>query len=117
MILCLSVQPAEAKRKHYEKWYQMRWCAEHRGKTEVSLPDRTRCDCETETHAIEFDFGSKWAEAIGQALYYSLQLRKPAGVVLILESEEDYKYWVRLNTTVEYFSLPVTVWEIKNLDP
>jgi hypothetical protein len=38
----------------------------HRGQVEVVLPDGTRCDCLTETHAIEFDFGRGWGEAIGQ---------------------------------------------------
>lgn len=116
VILSLSAQPVDAKRKQYEKWYQMQWCAEHNGKTEVWLPDRTRCDCETATHAIEFDFGSKWAEAIGQALYYSVHLNKPAGVVLILERKEDYRYWNRLKTTVEHFNLPLTTWKIENFD-
>jgi len=27
---------------------------------EVALPDGTRCDCVTDTHAIEFDFGGTW---------------------------------------------------------
>ena len=47
-----------AKREHPEKWYQKRWCREQGGQMEVVLPDKTRCDCVTDTHAIEFDFGS-----------------------------------------------------------
>jgi hypothetical protein len=27
------------------------------GRVEVVLPDGTRCDCVTDTHAIEFEFG------------------------------------------------------------
>ena len=76
------------------------------------MPDRTRCDCLTQTHAIEFDFGSKWAEAIGQSLYYSLQTGKRAGIVLILEKSKDYRYWMRLNTTIEHFDLPIDTWKI-----
>jgi hypothetical protein len=72
-----------AKREHPEKWYQERWCREQGGQIEVVLPDRTRCDCVTDTHAIEFDFGNKWTEAVGQSLYYSLQPGKKAGIVLI----------------------------------
>jgi len=113
-LLSVLAQSADAKHKQHEKWYQKQWCSEHRGKTEVVLSDRTRCDCETETHAIEFDFGSKWSEAVGQALYYSFQLNKPAGVVLILESKKDYTYWVRLNTTIEHFQLPITTWKVEN---
>jgi len=44
-----------AKREHPEKWYQEKWCEEHKGQVEVVLPHGTRCDCLTDTHAIEFD--------------------------------------------------------------
>jgi len=53
-----------AKRKYPEKWYQKKWCEEQKGRVEVVLPDGTRCDCVTATHAIEFDLGSNWAEVI-----------------------------------------------------
>ena len=46
-----------AKREHPERWYQKKWCEEQKGKVEVVLPDGTRSDCVTDTHAIEFDFG------------------------------------------------------------
>jgi hypothetical protein len=104
-----------AKRENPEKWYQEKWCEAHEGEVEVVLPDGTRCDCVTDTHAIEFDFGSKWAEAIGQSAYYSLQTDKKAGIVLILETLKDRKYWIRLNTTIEHFNLLIDTWSIENL--
>lgn len=76
------------------------------------LPDRTRCDCLTSTYAVEFDFGNKWAEAIGQALHYAIQTGKKAGIVLILEKEKDRKYWIRLNTIIQYYDLPIDTWQI-----
>lgn len=109
-LLLSTVLLCAATHRNPEKYYQEKWCKEHNGKTEVVLPDRTRCDCVTETHAIEFDFGNKWAEAIGQSLYYSLQTGKKAGIVLILEEESDYKYWIRLNTTIDHFKIPIDVW-------
>ena len=45
------------KREHPEKWHQQKWCEAHEGQVEVVLPDGTRCDCVTDSHAIEFDFG------------------------------------------------------------
>ncbi len=101
-----------AKREHPEKWYQERWCREQGGQIEVVLPDKTRCDCVTDTHAIEFDFGNKWTEAVGQSLYYSLQPGKKAGVVLILENVKDRKYLIRLKTTIEHFDLPIDTWNV-----
>ena len=76
------------------------------------LPDGTRCDCVTATHAVEFDFGSKWTEAVGQSIYYSLQTKKKAGIVLILEAVKDRKYWIRLNTIIEYYDLPIDIWSV-----
>ena len=73
--------------------------------------DKTRCGCATSSHAIEFDFGPKWAESIGQALYYSIQTRKKVGIVLILEKPGDYKYWIRLNTVIDHFRLPIDTWK------
>ncbi len=101
----------QAAAKHPEKWYQQKWCKEHGGKAEVRLPDGTRCDCIIETHSIEFDFGKKWAESIGQSLYYSLQTGKKAGVVLIVEDPGDYKYWLRLNSTIEHHGLKIDTWK------
>jgi hypothetical protein len=68
----------------------------------------------TESHAIEFDFGNNWGESIGQSMYYSLQTGKKAGVVLIIEKPKDQKYWIRLNTTIEHFNLPIDIWSIGN---
>ena len=103
-----------AQREHPEKWYQERWCREQGGQVEVVLTDGTRCDCVTATHAIEIDFGNKWAEAIGQSAYYSLQTEKRAGIVLILESVKDRKYLIRLNTTIDHFDLPIDIWSFGN---
>jgi len=111
LIIILFTPMANGKKLHYERWYQERWCAANGGQTEVVFPDRTRCDCVTGSHAIEFDFGKKWAESIGQALYYSIQTGKRAGVVLILEKDSDYKYWIRLNTIIEHFKLPIDTWK------
>lgn len=94
-----------------EKDYVKEWC-ESRGQQEVVLPDKTRCDCVTDTHAIEFDFGKKWTEAVGQSLYYSLQTGKRAGIVLILETKADRKYLIRLSSTIQNFNLPIDVWTV-----
>lgn len=100
-----------------ERYYQEKWCKENGGQVEVVMPDKTRCDCLTATHAIEFDFGKKWAEAIGQSLNYALQTNKKAGIVLILKKDSDYKYWIRLNSIIKYFNLPITTELIKPQKP
>jgi len=110
-IIIVSACMASAKRLHHEKFYQERWCEANGGQTEVVFPDKTRCDCVTREHAIEFDFGTKWAESIGQALYYSIQTGKKAGIVLILEKPGDDRYWDRLNKIIDHFGLPIDTWK------
>ncbi|MBU2537661.1 MAG: hypothetical protein KKH22_04425 [Proteobacteria bacterium] len=107
-----SIGIAQAGPRHLEKYYQEKWCSEQGGQSEVVLADNTRADCITTTHAVEFDFGKKWAEAIGQALYYSFQTGKRAGIVLILVKPGDRKFWLRLNSTIQHFGLPIDTWEM-----
>ena len=104
---------AQAGHLHPEKYYQEKWCRAHGGQAEVTMPDHTRCDCLTETHAIEFDFGNKWAEAIGQSLHYSFQTGKKPGIVLIVEDIKDQKYWIRLNSIIMHFGLGIDTWQIQ----
>ena len=50
-------------------------------KTEVVLKGG-RCDIETLEYAIEVDRAKKWHEAIGQALHYSMYLKKKPCIAL-----------------------------------
>ena len=88
--------PAQAERLYKEKEYQNLWCKNQGGQTEYVLPDSTRIDCLIDEYAIEFDFAKKWAESVGQALYYSKMTGKGAAVVLILSSPLDYRYVKRI---------------------
>ena len=96
-----------------ESNYQASWCKTNQGKTEHRLPDKTRVDCLTSTHAVEVDFAKKWYQAVGQSLYYSLQTGKRAGIVLIVREPKERKYWIRLNSTIEHFKLPIDTWMIE----
>lgn len=112
MASLLTSYSVHAKRDHYEKWYQEQWCQEQSGDMEVVLEDNTRCDCITETHAIEVDFADKWSEAVGQSTHYSLQTDKRAGIVLILESPNDKKLWKRLINLIDKAKNPIDVWAV-----
>ncbi|MFH1140031.1 MAG: hypothetical protein V1816_28450 [Pseudomonadota bacterium] len=109
-LLFFSCGPDEEEGRHPEKFYQEIWCREQGGRREARLADRTRCDCLTSTHAVEFDFGPKWAEALGQSLHYSVMTGKKAGVVLILEGPDDKKYLDRLRRITAHFEIPVDFW-------
>ena len=81
-------------------------------RVEVTLADRTRCDIITKDHAIEVDFGKKWAESIGQSLHYGLQTKKTPGIVLILEQEKDFKYLERTKNIILNNNLNVVLWAL-----
>jgi len=83
ILLVLLSFNSHAKHIYPEKYYQDIWCKKQNGISEYKLIDNTRVDCLTKTHAVEFDFASKWAEAIGQSLHYSRMTNKQAGIVLI----------------------------------
>lgn len=106
LLIPLSTQAAP------ERHYQDLHC---QGDTEVVLSDRTRVDCLTADgrHAVEYDFGSKWAEAIGQSLGYAFETNRRAGIVLILEDKQDYKYWIKLNSIIDHYELPIDTWKIE----
>ena len=104
---CFSAPP----RTHTESWYQERWCAT-RGQMEVVMLDGSRADCVNATHAVEFDFGHKWAESIGQALNYGAQSGRTPGVVLILEKPGDKRYLRRVFKVRDAYGLPLEVWAV-----
>lgn len=84
------------KPNQVEMYYENEWCTPDFGRKEVILWDMTRVDCMTKDYAIEFDFAKKWAEAIGQSLYYSKLTGKSPAVVLILTTPTDYRYVKRI---------------------
>lgn len=110
-LLILLSTSANAKRLHKERYYQEKNCDD--GVTEYRLPDRTRVDCLTEEYAIEDDFGSKWAEAIGQSLHYARLTGRKAGIHLIMEKRSDNRYYNRLMDNIKFYDLPITVFPIR----
>lgn len=96
---------AYSKHLHPEKYYQNIWCSQNKGETEYRLADETRVDCLTDKYAIEFDFAQKWAESIGQALYYSYRTGKVPGIVLILEKPSDHKYYERIKPLCDKYGI------------
>ena len=85
----------EMRPKMKEAYYVSQWCGDF-GQREFLLWDNTRVDCLTKDYAVEFDFAKKWAESVGQALYYSKMTGKKPAVALILSDLKDYRYVKRV---------------------
>lgn len=113
IFLCIPVS-AISSHLHPEKVYQDAWCAKNHGETEYVLDDKARVDCLTETHAIEFDFAPKWAESIGQALYYGLKTSKAPGIVIIVEKDGQDRFIKRVKAVAERHG--ITVWTMAPSD-
>ena len=97
----LNIIPKEMTEKDYVNKY----CS---GIIEYTLPDKTRVDCLTEEYAIEFDYAKKWAESIGQSLYYAKKTGKKPAVAIITSGEKDLKYINRIREVDEN----ITIFEI-----
>jgi len=72
------------------------------GITEYVLADKSRVDCLSSKYALEVDFANKWAESIGQSLFYAIKTDKAPAVLLIIErGQKDIKYLKRFNTVAK----------------
>lgn len=114
LLLALTLTASlDAARLNPEAHYQEIAANKYSGQTEVTMPDGTRCDIVTVTHAIEVDFADKWAEAIGQSLNYSFQSNKKAGILLILEKPDDERHLIRVQSIIKHFQLTIDVLAIR----
>ena len=59
----------------------------------------------TEEYAFEVEWANKWKHSIGQSIWYGLQTNKKPGIILLMRSKEDYKYFIQLNTALNYANL------------
>jgi hypothetical protein len=111
--LCVLLSTlCHAERLHPESHYRDMWCKENFGKAEVTLPDRTRADCLTESYAVEIEFADKWKSGIGQSLWYAMQTGKKAAIVLVIEKTVHNKYWIRLNSVIVQYKLPIQAFRV-----
>ena len=96
------------KEKHHEKYYQTLFCNKMNGVMEQSLLDRTRIDCLTDEYAIEVDFAKKWAESVGQSLYYAQMTgKKPAVAFILDDSKKDQRHLKRLKVLADKYHITI----------
>ncbi len=106
LLLCLFIFTAlQAKNLHHEKYYQTQLCNTLGGEMEVVLQDRTRVDCLTDRYAIEVDFAKKWAESIGQSLYYGYMTHKKPAIALIINLPKEQRYLKRVDAMCKKYNI------------
>jgi hypothetical protein len=108
VVLCL-LSSGNALAVENEDYYNRLFCKEMGGQAEYVLPDRSRVDCLTSTHAFEADWaqGLKVYESIGQALYYSAETGKQPGILLLIKKNNSEKYIRKVRRVIETFNLPI----------
>jgi len=111
IVFILFSVSAFSQTRQRESYYQKAFAEIVNGQTEVVLSDRTRCDIVTETHAIEVDFASKWAESIGQSLHYEGMLGKQAGVLLVMDGKVEERFLDRLMGVAAKHGIDVWTWD------
>ena len=109
--VCGDAAAAADKREAY---WQRQYCAGM--EIEKKLITGGRIDCFNDEFAIEVDWANKWAEAVGQSLYYAGATdRKPAIILLCTESEGPVEglcrsYVYRLEHALAFVNTHVDVW-------
>ena len=109
LILCSSLS---AKRLNPESYYQVIAAKILNAETEVILSDGSRADIISTSHAIEVDWSKKWTEGVSQSLWYAFQTNKKAGLILIIKDETDTKEVIKVNSLINHYDLPITLWTI-----
>ena len=109
-FLIVSCSSRPKQKQHKERYYQTILCDQLDGEMEVVLHDRTRVDCLTDAYAIEVDFGRKWAESVGQSLYYGLMTNRKPAIGLIIGKKED-RYLHRLEKVAQELDIKIYIIE------
>jgi len=92
-----------------EDYYNRQFCTQESGQAEYKLPDRSRVDCLTDTHAYEADWadGLKVYESIGQSLYYAAETGKQPGILLLVRKKNSDKHISKVRRVIENWNLPI----------
>ena len=101
---------AKVLSKKHERYYQTQLCERLGGRMEYRLPDRSRVDCLNETFAVEVDFARKWAEGVGQSLYYAEMTGRRPAVGLIVAGDEE-RYLRRLKAVAGVYGIKIFIIE------
>jgi len=113
IIIILFILPIDLYAKKNEKYYQTIHCNKLNGKIEYRLEDKTRIDCLTKNKAIEHDWAKKWAECLGQALYYGAKKEKTPTCALIGSKKEFNKYSSKIKFISSYYDLNIEILHIE----
>ena len=106
LFICCFVSFIFAGHLNPEKYYTDIGCSKLKGISNHFI-NGVFVDCVTTTEAIEFEFPEKWAEGIGQSLYYGYIMKKIPTIVFIVETKEELKYIQRVSPILFKYGIKV----------
>lgn len=112
-VALLFVAARPARHEHNEGYWATIIAEQLRGESEHRLPDGARVDILTDDAAIEIDWPSKWAEGVGQALYYGAATGRKATVIyLVSDPEREACYLERGRIAAQAGGVEVRLWSV-----
>ncbi len=94
---------------HTELYWQDVIQSEIGGEKEFKLDDNTRVDILLDEWACEIDWQNKWAEGIGQSIYYGLKTNRKPLVILLAKKDG----WEKYRDRVEYCKIECWVYDTR----
>ena len=92
-----------------EREESARLAIEYGGVAEYMLFDRTRVDILTNTYAIEVEYPAKWAEAVGQSLYYAAVTNRKPAIIFLVTGQDDNRFVYRAMVAGNKFGITVFI--------
>lgn len=111
LLLVSSVAFAQTEADHCR-----RLAPQYHAQSEVRMWDGTRVDLLNDEYAFEVDFARKWAEGVGQAVYYGQLTGKKPGLILLAQKNEA-RFVYRAQTTAARAGVKVFVEWIRPATP
>jgi hypothetical protein len=98
-----------------ELYWSHALATELQGEAEYRLDDGARIDILLPKEAIEIDWPKKWAEGVGQALFYGSKTNKtPVVLYLVSNLKEEEKYINRGKIAAKKGGVEVWLYDITN---
>jgi len=95
-----------------------RLAPKYAAKREVVLWDSSRVDLLNDEYAIEVDWAKKWAEAVGQSLYYAAVTGKKPGIILLVKDRrKEAAYIYRCQTVCVKHGIKLWVEVVPKREP
>lgn len=118
-LLWSGCEQAQAQAEDRTKWNENTWtaylCSQNPDwQEQFRTPDGSYVDVLTPTHAIEVDYGPKWKEAVGQALFYAITTEKQPGIILLVRDwDRERVYYLRCLAVCARHGIKLMVVEVR----